>query len=143
CYQVAAAGYSNLAAYWDFGDPASGTENTSYQVNPIHRFTAPGTYSVRVILTSKCNVDTVTGSVTVQHTAPVFSVTGPAAICAGETHSLNANGNSGLMYVWSTGDTALTIPVSPSVTTVYTVTAYDTLTGCVTERNHIVTMKYC
>ena len=32
--------------YWNFGDPASGTNNFSSLQNPDHIFTAPGTYSV-------------------------------------------------------------------------------------------------
>lgn len=33
---------------WDFGDPASGTANNSNVLNPIHKFSAPGRYTVTV-----------------------------------------------------------------------------------------------
>lgn len=36
------------AAQWDFGDPASGPDNTSTAINPTHSFTAPGIYTVTV-----------------------------------------------------------------------------------------------
>ena len=37
---------------WDFGDPASGPNNTSILVNPTHVFTSVGSYTVRVISTT-------------------------------------------------------------------------------------------
>ena len=49
---------SNLATYfWDFGDG-----NTSFDKNPTHTFSQPGTYNVLLIVTdnSACNIaDTV------------------------------------------------------------------------------------
>lgn len=35
-------------AQWDFGDPASGADNTSTAINPTHTFSAPGFYTVTV-----------------------------------------------------------------------------------------------
>ncbi len=37
---------------WDFGDPASGTNNTSTDFEPTHVFTNPGTYTITVTATS-------------------------------------------------------------------------------------------
>ncbi len=34
--------------HWDFGDPASGAANTSTLLNPVHVFSAPGTYTVTI-----------------------------------------------------------------------------------------------
>lgn len=143
CYQVAASGYSNLTASWDFGDPGSGTANTSNQVNPVHYFSGVGTYSVRAILNYKCRTDTIIQSVTISNANPSFTITGPAAICPAETHTLHASGSPSLSYAWSSGQTVQALPINPSVTTVYTVTATDTITGCSTTLTHIVTMKYC
>lgn len=42
------------AVAWDFGDPASGANNTSDERNPSHTFTAPGSYTVQLI-TTLCN----------------------------------------------------------------------------------------
>jgi len=36
---------------WDFGDPASGSNNTSTLLSPTHDFSAPGNYTVSVIIT--------------------------------------------------------------------------------------------
>lgn len=40
---------------WDFGDTASGVHNTSDQRNPVHAFSAPGTYTVTLSLPSECH----------------------------------------------------------------------------------------
>ena len=40
----------NLTFDWDFGDPASGSLNTSTAEAPSHPFTAPGDYTVRLIV---------------------------------------------------------------------------------------------
>lgn len=42
-----------IAAWaWDFGDPASGAQNSSSQASPSHIFSQPGTYLVRLTVTS-------------------------------------------------------------------------------------------
>ncbi|MGG9963782.1 PKD domain-containing protein [Ferruginibacter sp. SUN106] len=40
---------------WNFGDPASGANNTSTQQNPSHTFSLPGTYTVGLIATTSPN----------------------------------------------------------------------------------------
>jgi gliding motility-associated-like protein len=35
--------------YWEFGDPASGVNNTSNLQNPTHDFSAPGDYTVKLV----------------------------------------------------------------------------------------------
>lgn len=43
----------NIASWsWDFGDPASGVNNTSVLQNPKHIFSAPGTYTVTLTVTA-------------------------------------------------------------------------------------------
>jgi len=37
---------------WDFGDPASGLENTSIDVSPYHDFSADGTYTITATVTA-------------------------------------------------------------------------------------------
>ena len=53
--------------WWDFGDPGSGgVNNTSALRNPVHTFSAPGTYNVRFsdITTPGCLSDTITNQAT-------------------------------------------------------------------------------
>jgi hypothetical protein len=49
--------------FWNFGDPASGAENVSNIENPTHLFTAPGTYTVTLIVATDygiiCKSDTI------------------------------------------------------------------------------------
>ncbi len=42
----------DVSQVWDFGDPASGINNTSTDVNPTHIFTNPGVYNVIVTTTN-------------------------------------------------------------------------------------------
>jgi gliding motility-associated-like protein len=43
----------NIASIvWDFGDPTSGTENTSIDISPYHDFTMDGTYTITATVTS-------------------------------------------------------------------------------------------
>ncbi len=43
---------TNFQWYWNFGDPASGGANTSTSQNPVHTFSAAGTYIVCLTITS-------------------------------------------------------------------------------------------
>ncbi|WP_406683150.1 T9SS type B sorting domain-containing protein [Seonamhaeicola sp. MEBiC1930] len=42
------------AVIWDFGDPASGIENTSTELEPTHIFSAPGIYTVTTTIPTGC-----------------------------------------------------------------------------------------
>lgn len=48
---VNATGGTPLSYLWNFGDPASGTNNSSTLAQPTHVFTQPGTYNVTVAVT--------------------------------------------------------------------------------------------
>lgn len=52
--------------FWDFGDPASGVNNTSTLPNPTHTFTAAGIYNVKLVvsLAGQC-ADSVTKPISV------------------------------------------------------------------------------
>lgn len=50
---------------WNFGNPASGAANTSAQQNPVHTFTAAGTYTVALTVTNAGGSSTRTQFVTV------------------------------------------------------------------------------
>lgn len=43
---------------WDFGDPASGPDNTSNDMNPTHTWSSPGTYNVTLTVTSSQGCET-------------------------------------------------------------------------------------
>jgi gliding motility-associated-like protein len=50
-----AGGSCNSSYAWNFGDPASGANNTSSVTNPTHTFSAPGTYTVTLQVSGPCN----------------------------------------------------------------------------------------
>ena len=69
-----------------------------------------------------------TVSVTVMSSAPSISVTSTSSLmCSGQTATLTANGVTS--YTWNTGSFSLNIAVSPTTTTLYTVTGRDNY-GC-------------
>lgn len=57
---------------WDFGDPASGSDNVSDQQNPSHEYNSQGRYAVSLIVKDSCGADTATGEIIVP---PELSIT--------------------------------------------------------------------
>jgi gliding motility-associated-like protein len=68
---------------WNFGDPASGANNTSTLAHPSHVYTTVGVYNVSLTITSVNNcVKTVTTTIKAG-TKPIASFVGPDTICHG------------------------------------------------------------
>lgn len=95
---------------WDFGDPASGPNNTSTSFTPTHIFTQPGQYQVKTILyhINGCGADTIYKIV---H-AGIFQVFlgTDTTICQGDTLKLKMNIPNG-GNVWSNGSTDTVLKV--------------------------------
>lgn len=102
--------------------------NTSIVVAP----TSTSIYTVASTNTVANCVQTFTLAVGV---SPNVSITGPATVCAGSPSTLVASGST--TYTWNTGSTSSSITVSPSVTTVYTVSSNSG--GCVGAAQHTIT----
>lgn len=51
--------YEPTVWHWDFGDPASGSSNTSTEQNPVHTFSKSGTYNVCLIVSNAYAADTI------------------------------------------------------------------------------------
>jgi gliding motility-associated-like protein len=68
--------------WWDFGEPASGANNTSALKNPTHTFLAPGSYTVRYanITTPGCLSDTIPHQIIVPD-FPLATVSGGTTVC--------------------------------------------------------------
>ncbi len=96
----AASGYSFTSLEWLFGDIASGAANTSTLSNPVHAFTASGSYMVSLILKYQCGADTIKQLVnTAAHTATVNS--NPGSCSSGGSATLNiAGGTAPYSYTW-------------------------------------------
>ncbi len=110
---------------WDFGDPASGNNNTADVRHPIHAFSAPGIYTVTLSLPSECNPITVTRQVTV---SPLVADTPVVSLNQTFLESTTA-----AHYQWFLNDTEIAGAISqqyvPSVNGTYTVLVTDSR-GC-------------
>lgn len=92
---------------WNFGDPGSGTTNTSTLNNPTHLFSGPGVYNVTLIITNSMGCkDTVTKSVTILN-LPVADFTF-SNVCDGQTATFtdlsNLAGGTISSWSWNFGD---------------------------------------
>jgi gliding motility-associated-like protein len=79
---------------WNFGDPGSGTQNTSTLQNPQHSYNSVGPKTVTLISTSNFGCkDTIVRSFIVNGDIPVanFTVNNAAALCANDTVSIVNN----------------------------------------------------
>ena len=83
---------------WNFGDPASGTNNTSALQNPAHTFQAAGTYNVSLQATNASGSNTAIKAVTVS------SGGGVPCVADGERMCLN-NGRFEVKAEWTKPDT--------------------------------------
>lgn len=95
---------------WYFGD---GT--TSSQQNPVHTYTALGTYTVSLVVS--CPKDSISMVVNVTNSSQ--PVTGNTTLCNGASTVLNAG--TANTYQWNTGATTSAITVTPTVSTTYSV----------------------
>lgn len=92
---------------WDFGDPASGSANTSFAQHPAHVFGQTGNYLVRLTVTSSMGCDVVFEKSVTVHGPPSVSFDPPAANCAATALNFSANGSNGaIAYAWDFGDPA-------------------------------------
>ncbi|HTX88146.1 MAG TPA: C25 family cysteine peptidase [Bacteroidales bacterium] len=88
---------------WNFGDPSSGTYNTSTLQNPSHTFLSAGYYHVTLVaLNNSTCADTITQDVLVLDLPGIAAVpSGPAEICQGSTGNLYTT--AGTLYATSYG----------------------------------------
>ncbi|RLD39760.1 MAG: hypothetical protein DRI83_00680, partial [Bacteroidetes bacterium] len=92
---------------WDFGDPASGGENTSALIDPTHLYTSTGVFNYNVIVYSAITVDTIYNSVQV-FVNPITDLGNDTTICSGNSVTFDA-GPGFDSYLWHTGATSQTI----------------------------------
>jgi len=117
-----ATGGVNIVAWSrNFGDPTSGSSNTSALQNPTHSFTAAGPFSVRLIITNDLNCkDTVIQTVTIND-SPVTNFSNDNA-CEGAATTFTdlslPNAPSIVSWEWDFGDGNQIILYSPAPPTV-------------------------
>jgi len=125
---------------WDFGEASSGAANSSTLTNPVHTYSALGTYTVQLILLNNCTNDTLKKVINITTLGPTPAVSGPSVICRGEKYVYTASGGS--TYLWANNNaTTATQTLAPTTTTSYTVSA--TTNGCTLSKTFTVTVNPC
>ena len=110
------------SVYWEFGDPGSGTADTSTSQGPYHIYGSPGSYSVQLVAWHGVRTDTITKTVHVSG-PPVIDLGPDTTVCTPITDSilLGAVTETGT-YSWSTGQSDSSISVITTGTYVLTFT---------------------
>jgi len=89
---------------WDFGDPASGTQNTSSLQNPVHQYTGTGNYDVLLIISnSEGCIDTSDVYTINIPDAPTVDFTWTQA-CVGSEVEFTNDYSGDATYSWNFGD---------------------------------------
>ena len=122
---------------WDFGDPASGANNTSALANPSHVFSAAGTYTVDLIITYPTGPQAIA-----THTLQIIDVNinllNPVLCNGDKTGSLQAVGSGGTgpySYSWNTTPVQSTATLNNIGAGSYTVTV-SSPTSCNTTATY-------
>jgi len=115
------------AASWIFGDPSSGPANYSSQLSPAHVFSAPGTYTVKMLIPNACgSPDTISQVVNVPNNVSVLSFSGNTLTCMGETTTLTVNGATSYTWTSPLGQTiGASIVVNPTISVIFTVSSQN------------------
>jgi gliding motility-associated-like protein len=136
-------GATNSVYAWNFGEPSSGILNTSVAQNPTHTFSAPGNYSVTLIVENAIGCsDTVTQAVTV-YSNPTVSVA-DQSVCAGLPVTLSTTPGGFAGYYWS--GPGIVDSLSPTTTFVplfsnsYSVSVTDA-NGCIGTASALITVN--
>lgn len=102
---------------WDFDDPASGV-NSSQERNPLHQFSAPGEYSVTMVVKEGCQKDTsITQTLNVweNEIAGKAKLGAPTTLCIGKELELENDPTIELplnaTHLWGGGETTKKITI--------------------------------
>ncbi len=113
---------------WNFNDPSTGANDTSTLFNPIHQFSAAGTYTVELIAYQSLLTDTVRRTIQIA-ASPTPILGSNFSICEGNTQLLNPGTfSAGATLLWQDGSTASNYVADTTEQVIVTVTD---LTGCV------------
>ncbi len=124
-----------VSVVWDFGDPASGPDNTSTLLAPSHKFSAPGTYTVKLTRTVETTLEEYSSTIVIKP-LPAVDLGADRAICPGSSTILDATLPNATAYRWSNGSTQATLQVSQPGTYWVEVTAG----GCTARDEVVVTL---
>ena len=94
---------------WNFGDPNSGIDNNSTDLNPFHIFTDTGTFHINLYSYFNGIADTATNDLFVTD-LPTVNLGNDTVICDGEILTLDATGQNAT-YLWHDNSTNSTYDV--------------------------------
>jgi gliding motility-associated-like protein len=107
-YTAAFTGSGGLTYQWDFGDPASGANNTSTLANPTHVYSAPGTYTIVMVASdpNTCNQTDVAQFTLTVYEKPTasFSYTPTAPVENTPNVFTNLSSANATRFKWVFGD---------------------------------------
>jgi gliding motility-associated-like protein len=126
---------------WDFGDPASGGNNTSTLANPTHTFSGPGQYTVTLTATGPGNAPSASPPQTINILGVTTSVTNNN--CAGDntgtaTAIVTPMAAGPFFHSWNTTPVQTTPAITGLAAGTYTVTV-NAINSCQTTATAIIT----
>ncbi len=126
--------FTNVNYVWNYSGSATLSSAPIYSINIDFPSTATsGTLSV--FAQNGCSVTpTIQMNITV-NTTPTLSIAGSSTLCNNASETLTASGATG--YLWNTGATTNSISISPTSTTIYTVTGNNF--SCTSSKEFTVT----
>jgi hypothetical protein len=136
-----ATGSPLLYSNWDFGDPASST-NTANAVNPTHYYSGAGTFTVQLVMGYSCRNDTLRQVISIPALSPAITFSTHAAICKGEATTITVNSTGPVTWLPAGTGSGTLVTVSPTTTTVYTVTATNA-SNCTTSKTLSLVVNKC
>jgi hypothetical protein len=137
-----ATGSPMLYANWDFGDPASGSTNTINAINPSHYYSGAGTFTAQLVMGYACRNDTLRQVITIPALSPVITFTAKPSICIGESTTFTATSSGPVVWLPAGTGSGTIVTVSPTATTIYTVTASNA-NNCTTSKTLSLVVNKC
>lgn len=117
---------------WNFGDPQSGTANSSTSFFPHHVYNTFGQFPVSCeVFRAQGQIDTLYDTVVI-HQTPIVDLGSDTILCEGDSILLQL-ADTNFSYLWNTGDAINQIPVNlagtywVTVTSLFCGTATDTI----------------
>lgn len=98
---------SGITYLWNFGDPASGVNNSSTNENPTHTFNAVGNYTVQLIISDGCASDTDTMVVDIKDGININTqlMSSTPVICQNDTAKFTSLSNDPTAkFIWNFND---------------------------------------
>ena len=146
CVNNSTVNFTNTSALcpataWDFGDPASGPNNTSTQANPTHIFSGPGAYTITLNATGPANAPS-----TYTQTINILGLT--TSVISNNNCFGDNNGSASVsvipvaaapvFYSWNTVPVQNTATVTGLAGGTYTVTV-NALNSCTSSATVVIT----